>query len=450
MPDKAARRAVAVIGAGFGDEGKGACVDAIAAHALGRGHAPLVVRASSGAQAAHTVAVDGPDGSRRHVFGHVGAGALAGCLHDGETGRSVVEAGAPTWLGSRFVHNPPLFLRERDALRRLGLDPMVTADPGSVVTLPVDVAINQGLERMRGAGRHGSCGIGFGEAVGRSERAADRVTLALLNEARADGGADLLERLVAISKRSARRRIDATELACGAAGEARDRVLLAATPDFLAAWLEDALSFARAVRAVPAAEAVAGHDLVIFEGAQGLLLDRDAGFFPHVTRSRTGLANVAELVPALGVERLTAVHVTRAYATRHGAGPLPGEGLELGGSPLVFEDATNVPNPYQQQLRFAPLAASLVGGAIAHDLARARAALTIPLDSRLAVTCLDQTDGDALVLRDGAVAAIDANDLPAALGRAAGVAGSDLRTWMARGPARRDRDDPEWFDALIG
>lgn len=406
-------KAYAIIGAGFGDEGKGASVDALVHHLLGRGRRPVVVRAGSGAQAAHTVEASGA----RHVFGHVGSGALLG---------------APTWFGPRFVHNPPLFLRERDALRAMGYAPFCSADPAGAVTLPVDMAVNQALERARGADRHGSCGIGFGEAVGRSERAADRITVADLHEA---DRATLLARVVAVSRACAERRIAET----GLDGEGAAFVRRAARPALLDAWLADALRFAALVPPRHADTLREDHDTVVFEGAQGLLLDRDAAFFPHVTRSRTGLANVTELVPLIGVTALEAIHVTRAYATRHGAGPLPGKGLPgPDGAPLVFADPTNGPNAFQGRLRFAPLVPSLLGGAVLHDLATSRSALgAVSLRSRLAVTCLDQTEGRALVLRDGRMEAIDVDALPAALGLA-----PDEPPWLAHGPARDDRPWP--------
>src|SRR5262245_5537631 len=95
----ARRKAHAVIGAGYGDEGKGVLVDALASTRSGP---TVVVRSNGGAQAGHTVTL--PDG-RRHVFHHFGAGALAG---------------AATHLSRFFVHHPMLFASEREALIALG------------------------------------------------------------------------------------------------------------------------------------------------------------------------------------------------------------------------------------------------------------------------------------------------------------------------------------------
>ncbi|HQA27479.1 MAG TPA: adenylosuccinate synthetase, partial [Candidatus Competibacteraceae bacterium] len=96
--------AQAVIGAHFGDEGKGRVIDHYAAAA---GTDGLVVRFNGGAQAGHTVVA--PDG-RRHVFSHVGSGAFAG---------------AAAFLSRFFVAHPILFLKEWDALLAQGVRPVV-------------------------------------------------------------------------------------------------------------------------------------------------------------------------------------------------------------------------------------------------------------------------------------------------------------------------------------
>jgi adenylosuccinate synthase len=89
----------------------------------------------------------------------------------------------------------------------------------------------------------------------------------------------------------------------------------------------------------------------VFEGAQGLLLDQNnTAYFPHLTHSNTGMQNVAILCAQAGIIQKEIYYVSRTYLTRHGAGPLPGEDPTM-----QFEDATNQPNPFQGELRFAPL-----------------------------------------------------------------------------------------------
>src|SRR5262249_11060741 len=107
---------------------------------------------------------------------------------------------------------------------------------------------------------------------------------------------------------------------------------------------------------------------VIFEGAQGLALDMDGPNFPHVTRSNTGLTNVIPIAEALGLA-LDVVYVTRTYATKRGAGPLPGE---LAAPPPEWVDRTNTPHPYQGVLRYAPLDTIALMKRVANDQRLAR------------------------------------------------------------------------------
>ncbi|MEJ2125462.1 MAG: adenylosuccinate synthetase, partial [Alphaproteobacteria bacterium] len=140
--NKTVPEAKAVIGAAYGDEGKGLITDALVASC---GAAATVVRFNGGAQAGHTVTL--PDG-RRHVFHHIGSGTLAG---------------APTFLSRFFVANPILLATEIANLAAMGFTPSIAIDPDAPVTTPFDMMINQFAETARGSGRHGSCGLGFGE-----------------------------------------------------------------------------------------------------------------------------------------------------------------------------------------------------------------------------------------------------------------------------------------------
>ena len=141
------RNAIVVVGANFGDEGKGLAVDTIVA----RDPDATVIRFNGGAQAGHTVVAE--DG-RRHVFSHFGAGTLRG---------------AATFLSRFFVVQPSIFVREAVELAGIGVNPVVFVDPDAQVTTPFDVFINQWVEETRGGTRHGSVGVGFGETIERAE-----------------------------------------------------------------------------------------------------------------------------------------------------------------------------------------------------------------------------------------------------------------------------------------
>ncbi len=377
----------AVIGAGYGDEGKGLLVDALAAAAGGR---VLVVRANGGAQAGHTVVA--PDG-RRHVFGHVGAGALAG---------------APTLLGPLFVSNPVLLARELAALRALGVAPRVLADGRGPVTTPFDMLLNQAAERARGAGRHGSVGVGFGETIERCLSPTHALHVRDLGR----GRPWLRARLAAIAGEHVPRRL----LALGVTPDPALRRWLA-DPALVEAFLDDAVLFRD--RTEPAdAETLRRAPALLFEGAQGLLLDERRGAFPHVTRSRTGLANVVALMAEAGLADLRVTYATRAYVTRHGAGPLPHARPE----PVApgVRDRTNRPHPFQGTLRHALLDVDVLRDAVRADLGDAPPGLVGA--AGLAMTCLDQVGTAVPCVLGGGHRVVAAAHLPGLAAAHAGLA----------------------------
>ena len=156
---------------------------------------------------------------------------------------------------------------------------------------------------------------------------------------------------------------------------------------------------------------------VIFEGAQGLLLDQDYGAFPHVTRSNTGLRNMLTIAAEAGIGAIEAVYVTRCYTTRHGAGPLSGEVGQLENIAVV--DPTNAPNDWQGTLRVAPLDVAVLRDAIGHDLGLAKG---IVVEAGLMVTCLDQVAGAFAVSDGGAARWLEVGDAAGDIARSVGLA----------------------------
>lgn len=381
--------AIAVIGAHYGDEGKGLVVDRLARDLTD----PWVIRFNGGAQAGHTVTL--PDG-RRHVFSHFGAGTLAG---------------APTFLSRFFVANPYLFLREAEELRAAGVAPRVVLDPLSPLTTPYEVLVNRAVEEARGARRHGSCGVGFGETLEREENGLS-ITASLL-----DDPDTLRSRLDSLRANHVPRRL----AALGVTIDAETRVDLA-DPSLIEEFIETIRHFRRHIE-LCGAEACADRP-VIFEGAQGLLLDQALGTFPHVTRSHTGLTNVVALAAELGIDDIEVFYTMRSYVTRHGAGPLP---HEVGAPPYArIVDPTNRPNPFQGTLRFALPDPAASVDVISADRARV-AGCGIDLTPSLAVTCLDQLDDAVLCVDGGAYDPADfVDDIAGSIGA--------QRTLVSHGP----------------
>lgn len=394
------KKAKVVIGANFGDEGKGLITDFFAAE---NGNDTVVVRFNGGAQAGHTVTT--PDG-RRHVFSHISSGAFAG---------------AETFLSRYFVCNPLLFLKEMAILREKTAMPAVHVDLSAAVTTPYDMMINQIVEDFRGDKRHGSCGMGFGETIERNLYAAYKVTYADLFDA-----ATLRKRLIAIRDEwvpARLARLGVTALP----GEWPERIASARIVD---RFIDDVTVFLDLTRAATSSFLAKTRRSIVFEGAQGLLLDQERGFFPHVTRSHTGIRNVLSIAEDSGIESLTVAYATRAYLTRHGAGPLPGE---INGIPYArVRDETNVKNAYQGSLRFAHLDVDLLAKAIRDDLSDN--ASNIRLEYGVAVTCMDQLDEDAFVVSGGRVRTRTKGSLIADIGSQTG-ADFMLTSW---GPTRED------------
>jgi adenylosuccinate synthase len=344
------KRAVITVGLGFGDEGKGATVDFLT-RALG---ADLVVRYCGGSQAGHNVEL--PDG-RRHTFSQFGAGTLAGPNQP------------RTYLGPNVIIDPLALMREARHLAELGVrDPaaLLTIHPRCLVTTPWLRTINRLRELSRGDAKHGSCGQGIGEARSYWLRYGDDAIFA--------GDLRHLDRL--------RHKLELQ----------RQRVLLE-LQDFIDRVPTDALHefdlwdlTAEAVagdfhEAVPEGlaidAAVPAFRTAIFEGAQGVLLDEYRGFHPYTTWNTVTPHHAWELVQAADVDAVAVLGITRAYTTRHGAGPLPTFSADL---TARLQDAGNPWNRWQGSLRCGWLDLPLV---------RYAAAVAGPLDG-IVVNHLDQ------------------------------------------------------------
>lgn len=392
-----------VIGANWGDEGKGVAVDAHAARAIATGRRVWCVRFNSSAQAGHTVTT--PDG-RRHVFAHWGSGALAG---------------AGTHLGPRFAVHPMLWAQETEALRALGAHLALRIDPRCPWVTPWDVMLNQAVERARGEGRHGSCGVGFGEAIARTETPGFA-----LKVRDASDPAAFRRRLLAVRDDHVPQRLAALGLQRADLGPFVDHDgVIERYLDQVAALLE------HATLADPSA--LANGDALVFEGAQGLALDEDLGAFPHVTRSKTGLPFAIELAEEAGLAELKVDYLTRAYATRHGAGPLP---HERGGPPTDrVVDATNRPNAHQGALRFGALDLEGLAHRVAADRART-ASSPVAIEHGVVVSCLDQMGVRTDLVGPGGEERVATSELPDRIAQAIGA------SWAvaSRGPTRRTWD----------
>lgn len=300
-----------VAGLGYGDEGKGGIVSYLAQ----REKASAVVRYNGGSQAGHAVVLD--DG-RHHIFSQFGAGTFSG---------------AKTFLSRYMIVNPIPMLAEAAGLEKLGVkDPLrlVSASGMALITTPFHVATNRLREIHRNKGRHGSCGMGVGETMKDSlEYPGDVLLVCHLHDRRRTRAKlhGLRERKLA--------EMSLLDLPDNAAvdremGVLRDMSVIDKCVEYydefrysIEATVDDDNEIAMLMKEGP----------VIFEGAQGVLLDENLGFFPYNTWTATTMVNADTLLNNAvcygEMPEVSRIGVFRAYSTRHGAGPLVTEDDEM-------------------------------------------------------------------------------------------------------------------------
>ncbi len=315
----------AVVGANYGDEGKGLVTDYLSTPKS------LVVRFNGGAQAGHTVVSKVHSPTMRHVFHHIGSGTFQR---------------ADTFLSQFFLVNPLQFFDEHLILDKMGFHNKVIVDPRCNITTPIDMMINQALEDSREQ-RHGSCGLGINETVHRSlHDSAFGFTVE-----NAMGGDNTGQR---IRWRLERLRDEYLPLRLKELGLKSLLPNATKNMDQVLDWFIFKIGYFLGACEVADFETVskAGYEKIVFEGAQGLRLDQNSENFPHVTRSNTGLTNVWALLKEakLPAEDLEAFFVTRTYVTKHGDGPFLYE-VDKPPYPGIV-DETNVPNPWQGTIRY--------------------------------------------------------------------------------------------------
>jgi adenylosuccinate synthase len=302
-------RAAVVVDLGFGDAGKGLVTDFLTRR-LG---AHTVVRFNGGAQAGHNVVT--PEG-RHHTFAQLGAGSFVPGVH--------------THLSRHAVVHPTALLVEAAALAGRGVaDPLarLSVSGEALVITPFQQAACRLRELARGAARHGSCGVGVGEA----QRDALLDPDGALRARHLGDRAALSRTLVRLQEQKRAELADELRALAGTpAADAERRAL--ESPAVADAWAEAAGRLAPLVR--PGDEALAARlalgGAIVFEGAQGVLLDEWCGFHPHTTWSTCTFERALDLLRACRFEgEALRLGVLRAYATRHGHGPLPTEDASL-------------------------------------------------------------------------------------------------------------------------
>jgi adenylosuccinate synthase len=277
---------VTVIGAQWGDEGKGKVIDWLA------DRADVVVRFQGGNNAGHTIVV----GNNVYKFSLLPSGVVQGKL---------------SIIGNGVVVNPWALLEEIERVRSQGLkiDPevLILAD-NAVVVLPMHADLDRAREERAGANRIGTTARGIGPAY---EDKVGRRAIRFVDLADPEALKAKIERLLA-HHAPLRAGLDLPDITADQLFEMLMEVAPKVLPYVRPAWreLDKVLKSGRRV---------------LFEGAQAVLLDVDHGTYPYVTSSNTVAGQAAAgagVGPSAGGYVLG---IVKAYTTRVGEGPFPAE-----------------------------------------------------------------------------------------------------------------------------
>jgi len=278
---------VVVIGTQWGDEGKGKIVDWLTDHAQG------VVRFQGGHNAGHTLVI----GQKKTILHLIPSGIL--------------RDGVFCYIANGVVVSPEALLKEVDMLQQMDVDvnSRLRISGACPLILPFHTALDHARERAKGIDKIGTTGRGIGPAY---EDKVARRALRIQDLFHKDRLAAKLDGLLDYHNFVLK------------------HYLGAATIDFQKT-LDDAISQSEKIKPwvadVPLLlyRAYKAGDNLLFEGAQGALLDIDHGTYPYVTSSNC-IAGAAAPGSGIGPQLLQYVlGITKAYTTRVGSGPFPTE-----------------------------------------------------------------------------------------------------------------------------
>ena len=278
---------VAVIGSQWGDEGKGKIVDWLSERA------DLIVRFQGGHNAGHTLFIDGV----KYKLSLLPSG--------------IARPGKLSIIGNGVVVDPQALLNEMKTLRAQGIeitpDNLVISDNVTMI-LPLHQRVDLAREFLRGAGKIGTTGRGIGPAY------EDKVARRSLRLCDLRHPTLLQSRMEALAAHH--------NIWLKSAGEAE--ISAKESSANLLKMADELLSYAGRSWQI-LSQARAQKKRILFEGAQGIMLDIDHGTYPFVTSSNT-VAGQAATGSGTGPSAVSFVlGITKAYTTRVGSGPFPTE-----------------------------------------------------------------------------------------------------------------------------
>jgi len=325
------QKAYLIAGMGYGDEGKGTIVDWLTRES--HPNRVIVVRYNGGAQAAHNVRLSN---GKNHTFSQFGSGTLAG---------------AETYLSKFMIANPLAMLREADALEKLGVhNPLksIFIDENCLITTPYQSASNRLKEILCGH-TNSSCGMGINETVQDNEQGLSLRVHDLLN-------ISSLRKKLILQKEVKLEffRKQKTDLNGLSSAKLEWNIIEDSHNITLNRIIEKFIYWGNEVKIVNESyfnTILCKIPILIFEGAQGILLDQQHGFFPYVTRSDVTFKNAESLLQNFTGE-IKKFGISRSFQTRHGNGPFPSENNKL---KHLAKNDSNCTNIWQGNFRVGEL-----------------------------------------------------------------------------------------------
>lgn len=354
-----------IVGVGFGDEGKGATVNALSTNP----EETIVVRFNGGHQVGHTVV----NNDVKHIFSNFGSGTLKG---------------VSTYWSEYCTVNPMAVQLEGDALRNIGVTPKVYYDANVMVTTPYDIYRNIS-DRM--TIENGSVGVGFGATIQRNEDNYRLFIRDLKYPSIRDAKLDLIKQYY--------------EKICESKIFLNSDAMCKVVEDFKSSC-DDLVNKYNIINESSSLMTY-GFSHVIFEGGQGIMLDMDYGFFPNVTRSNTTSKNAMKLIKKWGLSENTinTYYITRAYQTRHGNGFLLNENLD-NSRIKINPNESNLNTGTQGIFRRSILDLNQLQYAISCDEVD-----NLKSNKNLVITCLDHVDGIIPITIDSKIHTLKPDEL---------------------------------------
>lgn len=337
----------AVIGLGFGDEGKGLTVGYLSskfqksANTLFNAKKLLNVRYSTGPQAAHRVVT--ANGMEK-VFSVFGSGSFYG---------------ADTYLSEYVAVHLGITKNKVKELSAMGINPNLIINPKCPIITDFDMHFNQNDKKSL---NHGTCGHGVWATFEREQNHISLLYEDIFNETTFNIKLRLVKEYY---ENRLNKNINLKEFN------------MYENKDFLVN--NDKLKVSDFPKY---------YDEIIFESSQGLLLDRYNGFFPHITSSSVGTKNIINICSDNNILLPELYLITRAYQTRHGHGPITNQIITDADYIKLHSGEKNVHNQYQKEFKTSILDLDLLGYGIRKDghIHNNRKTLVI--------TCLDHINGE--------------------------------------------------------